>query len=96
MPTPERYSGDLGACGSFLLQCELVFDLQPTTYSTDKSRIAFVLSLLTGEASQWPAACWESKTDIFQSFEAFTDEMKSNFDHPLKGKEAAKCLLMLR
>lgn len=95
MPTPERYSGDLGACGRFLLQCSLVFDLQPTTYSTDKSRIAFVLSLLTGKASQWATACWESESDIFQSYDAFTKEMKSIFDHPLKGKEAAKRLLML-
>lgn len=95
MPTPERYSGDLGACSRFLLQCSLIFDLQPTTYSTDKSRIAFVLSLLSGKASQWATACWESKSDIFQSFDAFTEEMRSIFDHPLKGKEAAKRLLML-
>ncbi|XP_037626231.1 uncharacterized protein LOC119488550 [Sebastes umbrosus] len=32
IPTPERYSGDLGACGRFLLQCSVVFQQQPTTY----------------------------------------------------------------
>lgn len=95
IPTPERYSGDLGACARFLLQCSLVFDLQPSTYTTDKSRIAFVLSLLTGKASQWATACWESKSEIFQSYAAFTNEMRRIFDHPLKGKEAAKRLLML-
>ncbi|CAL8394463.1 unnamed protein product [Boreogadus saida] len=26
---PERYEGDLGSCRSFLLQCSLVFELQP-------------------------------------------------------------------
>lgn len=95
IPTPECYSGDLGACGRFLLQCSLVFDLQPSSYTSDKSRIAFVLSLLTGKASQWATACWESKSEIFQSFVAFTEEMRRVFDHPLKGKEAAKRLLML-
>ncbi|KAK7916542.1 hypothetical protein WMY93_012303 [Mugilogobius chulae] len=95
IPTPERYSGDLGACGRFLLQCSLVFDQQPHTYATDKSRIAFVISLLSGKASQWATAAWESNSEIFQSFVAFTNEMRKLFDHPLKGKEAAKRLLAL-
>lgn len=46
IPTPASYSGDLGTCGHFLHQCPLVFDQQPLTYLTDKSRIAFVMSLL--------------------------------------------------
>ncbi|XP_027134474.1 protein enabled homolog [Larimichthys crocea] len=33
VPAPERYDGDLGTCQSFLLQCSLVFDLQPQTYA---------------------------------------------------------------
>lgn len=95
IPSPERYSGDLGACGRFLLQCSLVFDQQPLTYATDKSRIAFVISLLTGKASQWATAAWESNALFFDSYATFTNEMKKIFDHPLRGKEAAKRLLTL-
>ncbi|KAK7878585.1 hypothetical protein WMY93_030421 [Mugilogobius chulae] len=95
IPSPERYSGDLGSCGRFLLQCALVFDLQPTTYATDKSRIAFLLSLLSGKASQWATAVWESNSAILHSYKDFTEEMKRIFDHPLKGKEAAKRLFSL-
>ncbi|XP_055015782.1 uncharacterized protein LOC129410863 [Boleophthalmus pectinirostris] len=95
IPTPERYSGDLGSCGQFLLQCSLVFDQQPNTYHTDKSRISFLISLLTGRAAQWATAVWESDSTLCQSCVNFTSEMRKIFDHPLKGKEAAKRLLSL-
>ncbi|TWW62376.1 hypothetical protein D4764_04G0010230 [Takifugu flavidus] len=47
VPVPERYSGEAGVCASFLLQCFLVFDLQPLTYPSDRAKIAFV----SGEAA---------------------------------------------
>ena len=96
IPTPERYSGNLGTCGQFLLQCSLVFDLQPTTYNTDKSRIAFIISLLSGRASQWATAVIENNSPVCHSYLEFTKEMRKIFDHPLKGKEAANRLLSLR
>ena len=51
IPTPDRYSVELGSCSQFLHKCSLVFDQQPLTYSTDKSKIAFTSSLLSGKAS---------------------------------------------
>lgn len=95
IPTPERYSGNLGSCGQFLLQCSLVFDLQPNTYNTDKSRIAFLISLLTGRAAQWATAVVENNSPVGNSYASFSNEMRKIFDHPLKGKEAAKRLLSL-
>ena len=34
IPAPQRYGGDLGSCRSFLIQCSLVFEMQPLTYPT--------------------------------------------------------------
>ncbi|KAK7879248.1 hypothetical protein WMY93_033967 [Mugilogobius chulae] len=84
IPTPERFSGDLGCCSHFLLQCSLVFDLQPNTYGTDKSRLAFLLSLLTGRAAQWATAIWEADSNLCNSYNDFTAEMRKVFEHPLK------------
>lgn len=50
---------------------------------------------MTGKASQWATAAWESNSEIFRTYSAFANEMKKLFDHPLKGKEAAKRLLAL-
>lgn len=96
IPTPARYDGDLGACGRFLLQCNLVFQQQPATYHSDKSRVAFITSLLSGKASQWASALWERESPICNSFLDFVSEMRRVFDHPVQGKEAAKRLLSLR
>uniref|UniRef100_A0A3B4V0N9 DUF4939 domain-containing protein n=1 Tax=Seriola dumerili TaxID=41447 RepID=A0A3B4V0N9_SERDU len=61
IPTPERYSGELGTCARFLLQCSLVFSEQPTTYVSDEAKIAFLVSLLTGRATQW--CCLSARLD---------------------------------
>lgn len=52
LPLLERYSGEAGACASFLLQCSLVFYLQPLTYPSDRAKIAIIVNLLSGRAAQ--------------------------------------------
>ena len=80
IPAPERYEGDLGFCQSFLLQCSLVFELQPQTYPTDKSRIAYLIGSLRGEALAWAAAVWERGSAVCFDYSAFTEEMRKVFD----------------
>ncbi|KAJ8014175.1 hypothetical protein DPEC_G00037520 [Dallia pectoralis] len=36
VPAPDRYSGELGLCRAFLIQCSLVFEQQPLSYPTDR------------------------------------------------------------
>lgn len=50
---PGHYSGDLGKCRGFLLYCSLVFKLQPSSYSLDKFKIAYIMGLLRGDALAW-------------------------------------------
>ncbi|KAK0137910.1 Retrotransposon-derived protein PEG10 [Merluccius polli] len=80
IPAPERYDGDLGLCRSFLLQCSLVFELQPQTYPTDKARIAV----------------WERGSAVCSEYSTFTEEMRRVFDHPVRGREASQRLILLR
>lgn len=51
VPTPEQYSADLASCGSFLIQCSHVFTLLPTSYTSDKAKIAFTMNFLRGKAA---------------------------------------------
>uniref|UniRef100_A0AAQ5Z1J7 CCHC-type domain-containing protein n=2 Tax=Amphiprion ocellaris TaxID=80972 RepID=A0AAQ5Z1J7_AMPOC len=96
VPMPERYGGDQGACQAFLMQTSLVFELQPLTYRTDRSRIAYILSLLTGVARKWGLAVWAAQTPICHSYVAFIQEIKKVFDHPVRGRDAGYRLLSLR
>ena len=95
-PAPERYAGDLGACQAFLMQCSLVFEQQPRTYASDRSRICYLLGLLKGSALTWGSAVWEEQSPVCQSYVAFIREMKKVFDHPVRGKEATRRLMSLR
>jgi len=96
LPTLEHYGGDVGACGRFLLQCALVFDLQPWMYQEDCAKVAYITSLLSRRAEQWALATWESNPQLCSSYWRFVAEMRGVFDHPVRGKEAGNRLLSLR
>jgi len=96
VPTPEPYAGEPGSCSRFLLNCTLVFDLQPSSYSSDKAKIAFCVNLLRGKAAQWATALWSSHSPVLSSFSRFSTELRKVFDPPVKGQEAMKRLFSLR
>ena len=96
IPIPARYSGDLGTCKHFLHQCQLVFSQQPHTYVTSQAKIAFIMSLLTGQAAAWSLAVSSQQHELINDFRQFTDEMRRVFDHPVKGRQATSQLLDLQ
>ena len=96
IPTPARFTGQSGSGRQFLFQCSLVFEQQPSTYATDKSRVAFVMSLLSEKAAAWAVALSLNKAQICFSFSSFSEEFLKVFDHPLRSKEASSRLLSLR
>lgn len=94
--TPPTYNGDPNTCRSFLQQCSLVFALQPRRFSSSTSKVAYVLTLLTGGARDWGMAAWGAKAPFTFSFEALEEEMLKLFDRSLKGDMAAAELVRLR
>ncbi|KAL1266911.1 hypothetical protein QQF64_002586 [Cirrhinus molitorella] len=53
---------------------------------TENSRVAFVLTLLTGKAALWGTAVWENQHPCCSSFQALSTEMKAVFDHAVAGR----------
>ncbi|KAI2668694.1 Transposon Tf2-6 polyprotein [Labeo rohita] len=53
LPPPELYSGEPNFCRAFLTRCSMHFTLQPRTFSSEESKVAFALTLLTGKAALW-------------------------------------------
>lgn len=96
VPLPEPYAGEAGGCGRFLLNCELVFDLQPRSYTTDRAKIAFCMNLFRGRAAQWATALWGGQSSALSSFAGFSEELRRVFDHPVRGQDALNRLLSLR
>ncbi|KAK3548470.1 hypothetical protein QTP70_013292 [Hemibagrus guttatus] len=98
LPPPQRFSGDLSACDGFLTQCSLTFELQPSSFPSDRAKIAYVITLLSGKALSWATAVWKAQAPapFCSSYTRFVEEFKRVFDHPLSGRQASKNLLTLR
>ena len=96
LPPPERCSGAPGSCRPFLTQCSLAFELQPSAFPSDRARVAYVISLLTGRAKEWGTAEWQRQSPICSSFLLFSKELRKVFDHATPGREAAQGLMDLK
>uniref|UniRef100_A0A8K9X149 Gypsy retrotransposon integrase-like protein 1 n=1 Tax=Oncorhynchus mykiss TaxID=8022 RepID=A0A8K9X149_ONCMY len=92
---PPCYSGEPTECRSFLTQCDIVFSLQPNTYSRSTARIAYVISLLTGRAREWGTAIWEARAECTNQYQDFKEEMIRVFDRSVFGEEASRALSSL-
>lgn len=91
---PARYGGEPADCRAFLVQCELQFELQPSCFPTERSRVAYVISLLTGRARLWGTAEWERDSEICNTFKSFSDKLQQVFD-PNSSERAARVLSSL-
>lgn len=77
MALPATYAGDAADCGGdFLLQIVLFIEMQPSMFPTERSKVAFLISLLSGRALLWAKAIWNSNTAIINSIDAFTNQFK--------------------
>ena len=96
LPPPQPYNGEPGTCRSFLSQCSLIFELQASVFPTERSRVAYIITLLTGKAREWGTAMWDADDPVCKDSHRFTEEMKEVFDRSVTGRDAAKQLLQLR
>ena len=96
LPPPQPYNGEPGSCRSFLSQCSLTLELQASAFPTQRSRVAYIITLLTGKAREWGTALWDSDDPICASYNDFTKEMKEVFDRAVSGRDAARQLLQLK
>ena len=95
-PCPKTYEGDFSLCKGFLGQCELFFRHQPTRYRSQETRIALVMSLLSGRALQWAIAAVGRNSRLATNYEAFIQEFRLVFEHPVDGTDAASRLHGIR
>lgn len=79
MARPATFSGDAVNCCGFILQCSLYFEMQPGAFPTERSKIAFMITLLIGCALQWAESLWNSNSPVTQTFDAFTTHFKEVF-----------------
>ncbi len=73
-----------------------MFSQHPVTFSSDITKIRYVLGRLRGRALEW-AEAFNSNCNLNElSYEEFVSHFHNVFDHPNLGGDAAHCLLNLR
>ncbi len=82
MARPTSFSGEAVTCNGFLLQCSLYFELQSHQFTTERAKVAFIISLLTGRALQWAEALWSSQSPRINSLEDFVEHFREVFSQP--------------
>ena len=93
LPPPERFAGGSRTCWAFLSQCSLIFELQPSSFPLDRSKVACLITLMSRRAPTWATVMWEQQSATCFSLEEFVAEVKKVFDSPLFGRDAARKLL---
>jgi hypothetical protein len=89
---PEKFNGDRRSYRGFMNQVQLVFQVNPSKYSTDGIKIAFVGTLLSGKALAWFSPYLENQdkhASMLSDFSSFKREMDNAFGDPDRSLMAA-------
>ncbi|KAI5087420.1 nephrocystin-4-like, partial [Silurus meridionalis] len=92
LPTPERFAGHPGECRPFLLSCKITFQLQASSFPDELTKVAYVISLLSGKAKRWATAEWERRSSVCASYRAFSEELRKILDSATPRQDAARSL----
>lgn len=70
---------EVSECPGFLMQCQLYFEVLPQQFPSDRTKIAFILSLLAGDAPHWAETLYTSESPALKSLETFMAHFKAVF-----------------
>ncbi len=96
MAKPVPFSSVAEECNSFLLQCSRYIENQPYLYPTEKSKISFLISLLSGKALQWAETIWSQSGSVTKSFDNFVNHFREVFGRAYGDPTAGDQLYHLR
>uniref|UniRef100_A0A3P9M1D4 Gypsy retrotransposon integrase-like protein 1 n=1 Tax=Oryzias latipes TaxID=8090 RepID=A0A3P9M1D4_ORYLA len=93
---PDRYSGEQGLCKLFLTDCSIHFEHSPHAFVSDRARIAFMISHLSGRARAWAMAEWARDSPLCSSLIAFQEALQITFDPVSTSRDKARELTSIR
>ena len=87
---PPTYKGEASELRTFLVQCQLYFDA--TEETEDRKKIAYIKSLLRGQAAKWIVPYVENRTATpWTTYGGFVTSLKEQFgEKDAEGKARTK------
>ena len=96
LASPERFSGEPGQCKPFLIDCSIHYEHTPHAFPTERSKIAFMISHLTGRARAWATAEWARESPLCSSLTDFKAALQITFDPVSSDREKARELMGIK
>ena len=87
---PAPYTGAPGLYKTFIINCSIHFELMPHAFSTDQSKVAFMISHLTDRAKAWASAEWGWGALLCDSLTDFQAALTKTFDLVSSSREKAQ------
>lgn len=93
---PQHFDGTRSKLRAFLMQVGTHFNANPSMYTTDGQKVAFISSYLTGTAQSWFLPLYEKNSPLLNDYEAFVAKMRSAFSETDEIRKAENQLRKLR
>jgi len=87
---PKEFSGESGEWRSFIVDCEMHYVHLPSDFPTEWSKVAFMISHLTGRARAWATAEWSRDSSICGSLDEFKPALRRALNPLLSDREKAR------
>uniref|UniRef100_A0A670XUD3 ribonuclease H n=1 Tax=Pseudonaja textilis TaxID=8673 RepID=A0A670XUD3_PSETE len=83
---PNKFSGQPEMFLAFMGQCQLFMAMRPEDFPTDRVKVGFVISLLTGQAAKWATPLLVQDSPLLDNFQGFLQQMNIMFENPIKSQ----------
>lgn len=95
---PETFHGQRDGLNAFITECELVFELQPSRFLDDRTKVSYMISLLRGSPllAVRPLMSAVPRPFILEDHRSFVDYLRTNYGDPDEKGTARRKLKALR
>ena len=95
---PETFHGQRDTLNAFLTECELIFELQPSRFAEDRTKVSYMISLLRGTPllAVRPLLSEIPRPIMLEDFVLFVEYLRTNYGDPDEKGTARRKLKSLR
>jgi Ty3 transposon capsid-like protein len=96
LPPPEQFDGKMPPVRQFLNKLKIRFAMQREKFSTEESKVMYLLTLLNGRAFLWASTLLDRSDPALQTIETFMTALLATFDEPDRKQTAINRMNALR
>uniref|UniRef100_A0A8C6Y0F7 DUF4939 domain-containing protein n=1 Tax=Naja naja TaxID=35670 RepID=A0A8C6Y0F7_NAJNA len=80
---PDKFDGSLAQFPAFWGQCQLYMSLRPEDFPSDRDKVGFLISLLSGSAAHWATPLLTHPKQVLDNYAEFCHQFQAMFEDPV-------------